>query len=171
MTSNLVMTHQNYDDSNYKSDTISYISLAKQIGMIDYLQIIVIVVEWLRDLQIYLLSCLINTRIIISLSFFLFNTLFNSLSLSVFFSFSLSLSVSLSVSLSLFFSFSLYLSLFHFFYSGRVVDDEELIVNPLQRILDPDSKVPLDFYFMAQPKVLYLLRYHVSSFLYFIVIW
>ena len=51
------------------------------------------------------------------------------------------------------------------------MDDEELIVNPLQRILDPDSKVPLDFYFMAQPKVLYLLRYHVSSFLYFIVIW
>lgn len=47
MTSNLVMTHLNNDDSNYKSDTISYISLAKQIGMIDYFQIIVIVVAWL----------------------------------------------------------------------------------------------------------------------------
>ena len=47
MTSNLVMTHLNNDDNKYKSDTISYISLAKQIGMIDYLQIIVIVVAWL----------------------------------------------------------------------------------------------------------------------------
>ena len=90
------MTHLNNDDSNYKSDTISYISLAKQIGMIDYFQIIVIVVAWLWDLQIYLLSCLINTRIIIYLSFFIFNTLFNSLCLSVFLSFSISVSICLS---------------------------------------------------------------------------
>ena len=71
--------------------------------MIDYLQIIVIVVAWLWDLQIYLLSCLINTRIIIYLSFFIFNTLFNSLSLSLSLCLLLFLSISVSICLSFIF--------------------------------------------------------------------
>ena len=112
VTSKIVMAYLNNDNSNYKSDAINLSrethkndqicsTCSRESGMV-------------IDLQIFLLSCLIQF----------------SLSRQ-------SISPPLCLSLN----------------SGRIVDDEELIVNPMQRILDPDSKAPLDFYFMAQPKV------------------